>query len=147
MRVVFNGDDGLLTVRFRRDECDLGGGTRGLLLPCDGIISTKSKNIQRQIAKNVSEMRMQNHLENDANSNAKLRKAKQKQVSACVGLSTSKALARRKQFDTKSWLSAGCRLVALSPNTINKLPKRLKGHQSRTIVPGPKILITKWQNW
>ena len=38
------------------------------------MILTKS-NIQRQIGKYVSEMRMQIHPENDANSNARLRKA------------------------------------------------------------------------
>ena len=40
VRAVSN-DDGLSSVRSRRNECDLEGGTRGLLLHCDGMISTK----------------------------------------------------------------------------------------------------------
>ena len=42
MRAVFNDDDGLSAERLRRNVCDFEGGTRGLLLPCDGMISTKS---------------------------------------------------------------------------------------------------------
>ena len=41
MRAVFNDDDGLSSVRLRRNVCDLEGGTRELSLPYDGMISTK----------------------------------------------------------------------------------------------------------
>ena len=52
--VVF---EGLSSVLLRRKVWGLEGGTRGLLLLCDGMILTKS-NIQRQTGKYASEMRI-----------------------------------------------------------------------------------------
>ena len=67
-RVVFS--KGLLFVLLRRYVWGLEGGKRGLLLPCDGMISTKS-NIQRQRGGEKRQWNANaNHLENEVYRNS-----------------------------------------------------------------------------